>query len=52
MNGIDTRQARPFEIVFGTQPTGAFPRDQTMYIFLRQNIITIYTKNGVQVIGK
>lgn len=42
--GVDSRQARPFEVLFNTSPTGYFKRDQTMYMFLRHNIVVLYTK--------
>lgn len=50
--GIDSRQARPFEVLLNASPSGYFRRDQTMYIFLRHNIIVVYTDKGVMVSGR
>lgn len=43
MTGIDARTARPFDIIFDTFTTNSFPTDQTMYVFTRANVITIYS---------
>lgn len=50
--GIDSRQARPFEVLLNTAPNGYFRRDQTMYIFLRHNIIVLFTDKGIMVSGR
>jgi len=42
MMGLDTRNSRPFDILFDCAPTGYFPTDQTMYIFTRANGLVIY----------
>lgn len=44
MNGLDTRGGKNLEIVFGCTPNNPYPRDQTMYVFCRANVITVYTK--------
>lgn len=52
VQGIDASSARPFEVVFNSQPTGYFERDETLYIFLRYNQIVRYTDKGVFVLSK
>ena len=44
--------ARPFEIVLNVNPTGYYPYDQTMYIFIRSSVIVKYSNEGIDVIGK
>jgi len=52
MMGIDSRAARPFEIMFNNAPLQYFPRDSTMYVFLRHNIGVSYTLEGIIVSGR
>lgn len=42
MTGVDTRQVRPFDLVFDASTTNYFPTDQTMYIFTRSNVVVVY----------
>lgn len=43
MTGVDTRNARPFDILFDASTTNYFPTDQTMYVFSRSNVIVVYS---------
>ena len=52
MTGVDTRSARPFDVLFDCSATNYFPTDQTLYIFTRSNVVVLYTANGVKVIGR
>lgn len=49
--GINTRGARPFDVIFDAPPINAFPTDQTLYIYARANVVVVYGNNGVRVIG-
>lgn len=52
MIGIDTRNVRPFELLFDAGTTNLFPTDQTLYIFVRYHTIVAYGDNGVEVYGR
>jgi hypothetical protein len=52
MTGVDSRNARPFDLLFDTYNTNYFPTDQTMYVFTRSNIVILYTMNGVKTVGR
>lgn len=47
MIGVDTRNVRPFDVLFDTVPTGLFPTDQTLYIYCKNHILVTYGTNGV-----
>lgn len=42
MTGLNTMNARPFDVVFDATTTNYFPSDQTLYIFSRANVINVY----------
>lgn len=52
MIGVDTRNARPFDVLFDTAAIQPFTTDQTLYIFTRVNVLVVYGENGVQVLGR
>lgn len=52
MTGINTMNARPFDVVFDASTVNYFPSDQTLYIFSRANVINVYGNNGIKVLGR
>lgn len=51
MNGLNTQGVQNFSVILNTTNLNPFPSDQTLLIFTRNNVITIYGKNGIKVIG-
>lgn len=51
INGLDTRGYRQFDVTFNASPEGVFPKDQTLYIFSRSNVVVKYTSAGIIVLG-
>jgi len=52
MTGLNTQGVQNFSVIFNTTGQNPFPSDQTLLIFTRCNVIVVYTKDGVKVIGK
>lgn len=52
MTGINTQGVQNFSIIFNTVNTQPFPTDQTLLMFTRQNVIVLYSADGIKVIGK
>lgn len=52
MVGVDSRNSRPFDVLFDTYGQDYFPRDQTLYIYTRSNVIVTYGEEGIKVIGR
>jgi hypothetical protein len=52
MSGVDTRNVRPFDVLFDTAPINSFPSDQTLYIYARSNVLVTYGRNGITVLGR
>lgn len=52
MIGVDTRNVRPFDVLFDCASVNPFPRDQTLYIYCRSHVIVTYGMNGISVIGR
>lgn len=51
MTGLNTIGSTNFILQFNNSPNNYFPRDQTLYIYIRYNTITVFTDKGVKVIG-
>lgn len=52
MTGVDTRNVRPFDVLFDCASTNPFTQDQTLYIFCRSHVVVSYGKNGITVYGR
>lgn len=52
LQGINVSGLSNFEVVFETDTTQVFPRDQTLYIFCKSSVICKYTKDGIITIGR
>lgn len=52
MTGINTQGVQNFSVIFNTNNTTPYPKDETLLIFTRQNVIVLYEANGIRVIGK
>ena len=52
MTGINTQGVQNFSVIFNTTGVNSFPSDQTLLIFTRQNTMTVFTNDGIKVIGK
>lgn len=52
MTGVDTRNVRPFDVLFDTSPINPFLSDQTLYIYCRSHVIVIYGNDGIKVLGR
>ena len=52
MVGVDTRNSRPFDVIFDASSTNFFPSDETLYIFTRINTVNIYTDGQIKVFGR
>lgn len=52
MTGVDTRNVRPFDILFDCASVNPFVGDQTLYIFCRSHVVVSYGKNGINVYGR
>lgn len=52
LQGINVSGLSNFEIVFETDSTSVFPRDQTLYIYCKSSVVVRYTKDGVITVGR
>lgn len=52
MTGINTQGVQNFSVIFNTISTNPYPEDETLLIFTRQNIVVIYSNDGIKVLGK
>lgn len=52
MTGVDTRNVRPFDILFDCASQSPFTGDQTLYIFCRSHVVVSYGRNGISVYGR
>lgn len=52
LSGLDTTGIRQFDATFNTSPNNQFPKDQTLYIFTKSNVLVIYSPKGIKVVGK
>jgi hypothetical protein len=52
MTGLNTQGVQNFSIIFGSTGKAPFPTDQTLLMFCRHNIITVYGNDGIKVVGR
>jgi hypothetical protein len=52
MSGLNTNGAQQMSVLLAADPREVYPNDQTMLMFSRANIVVLYGKDGVNVLGR